>query len=72
MVSRWSKEERLKSKVLPEHTLTQQLQPKNEFARTFSAPTAVKFGAKKRLGGLKLVVCTRAIPTATCFPGGLV
>ena len=53
--SPWAKEERLKSTVLPEHTVGPQLKPLNEFERTFATPCAVKFGAKKRLGGLALV-----------------
>jgi len=53
--SPWPKEERLKSHVLPEHTVGPQLKPHNEFERTFSSPCPVKYGAKKRLGGLELV-----------------
>eukprot|EP01043_Picozoa_sp_COSAG02_P041821 COSAG02_NODE_3501_length_6648_cov_3.862269_4_plen_414_part_00 len=52
--SPWPKTERLKVKVLPEHTLGLQLKPHNEFERTFSSPCPVKYGAKKRLGGLEL------------------
>lgn len=52
--SPWPKTERLKVKVLPEHTIDPQLKPRNEFERTFSSPCPVKYGAKKRLGGLQL------------------
>lgn len=52
--SPWPKSERLKVKVLPEHTIGPQLKPQNEFERTFSSPCPVKYGAKQRLGGLEL------------------
>ena len=52
--SPWPKSERLKVKVLPEHTIDPQLKPQNEFERTFSSPCPVKYGAKQRLGGLEL------------------
>ena len=46
--SPWARTERLKVRVIPEHSLGQKLNPRNEFERTFHAPCPVKYGARQR------------------------